>query len=161
MPDQSQQLEFVNRTLPSLFHQTPEEALTFLERDGNKFLRFYWEQAIKSPENIRPRSSFGLNYNLYRPAPQVGIALISLPAPEAPFEAYFTALCYRPSRVGFLGIVTDTTKVLTLELVPEEDQPPATRMVEINRKLERLALGPGPEPTQEAFYQAVLAELGD
>jgi hypothetical protein len=69
------------------------------------------------------------------------------------------ALIYRPNRRLFF--VSDMTKIISLEkTLPGDPTSPATRMVEISRRLERETLRTAPvEPRLEEFYQAVLKEL--
>jgi hypothetical protein len=153
----TQQLEFVSLVLPDLFHSLPDQFLFYLNRDGNKFLNFYWNEAAKKVEKSHQKAAFGLNYELHTPRPQVKVALIRLPAPLEAGEAHFVALCYRPTRVTpFLGI-GDQTKLLVLEHSTEA----ATLLVELTRRLQRVVIGPGPEPRIEDFYQAVLGQLTD
>lgn len=156
--ENSQARIFCARVLPSLFHATPNQCLGFLNRDGTKFLRFYWGEAGKGlPEALR-RDAFGLNYVIRQPAALTAVALISLPQPQAAGESYFSALIYRPNRR--LWFVSDTTMVINLEMTPADPARPATRLVEITRRLEREVLSKEPlQPRLEEFYQAVLMQL--
>jgi hypothetical protein len=159
LPEPSQQLEFVRRVLPELFHATPEQFLRYLERDGTKFLRFYWEQAGKKLSAGQLSPVFGLNYEIRRPAQREGVALIRLPEPRVSGEAYFAALVYRPARVTPFLRISDTTLVITLEQVLDEQGLVGTLLVETTRRLERLELDPGPEPRLEEFFQVILKRL--
>lgn len=150
---------FCARVLPSLFHHTPEHFLGLLQRDGTKFLRFYWDLAGKDlPAQLRS-DAFGLNYVLRAPSPLTVVALISLPEPQNEGDTHYMALIYRPNRRLFF--VSDTTKIISLEKVSRgEPSRPETRMIEISRRLERETLRTDPvEPRLEDFYQAVLREL--
>jgi hypothetical protein len=150
----SQQDVFVSRVLPSLFHSAPDEFIHFLSRDGNKFLRFYWEQAGKDERAGQPSSALGLNYDIREPFAKTTVALISLPK-TAGAKTCFVAAVYRPlRRTPFLGI-SDTTKVITLELARKDPADQETRLVEWSRRLEAELLGSGPAPQLEAFYEAV------
>jgi hypothetical protein len=155
----SQARIFCARVLPSLFHGTPEQFLGLLHRDGNKFLRFYWDLAGKDlPDQLRS-DAFGLNYVMRAPSQFTVIALISLPEPQNEGDTHYMALIYRPNRRLFF--VSDMTKIISLEkTLPGDPTSPATRMVEISRRLERETLRTAPvEPRLEEFYQAVLKEL--
>ncbi len=81
------QLEFVVHVLPSLFHNSPEQFLYYLSRDGNKFLNFYWEEAGRKIGIAQPVSSFELNYVICKPKAQTVVALITLPIPQTLSEA--------------------------------------------------------------------------
>jgi len=62
MPGKTHSMIFANEVLPSLFHSTPEAFLAYLQRDGNKFLQFYWHKAGEALPEDQRASSFGLNY---------------------------------------------------------------------------------------------------
>lgn len=150
----SQQEVFVSRVLPSLFHSTPDEFIHYLSRDGNKFLRFYWDQASKDEQTGASASALGLNYDIREPFPKTTVVLITLPR-QAGARSCFVAAVYRPlRRTPFLGI-SDSTKVVALELAEESGGEPETQLVEWSRRLEREALGRGPAPKLEEFYRAV------
>ncbi len=152
----TQQNIFVDEVLPALFHRTPEEFLRFIIRDGNKFLRFYWDQAGKDPKLTQQESSLGLNYDLRQPEAHTSVVLVLLPKPRVEGEAYFVALIYRPlRRTPILGI-SDTTKVLVLEMGAE---PGATRLREWTHKLVPELLPWSIEPKVEKFYRAVCTEI--
>ncbi len=155
----SQARIFCARVIPSLFHNTPEQFLSLLNRDGMKFLRFYWDLAGKDLPEDQRLGSFGLNYVMHAPAQFTVIALIILPEPQADGDTYFMALIFRPNRRLFF--VSDMTKIISLEkAAPGEPSSPPTRMVEISRRLQREVLRSDPvEPRQEDFYKAVLKEL--
>lgn len=151
----TQQEAFVSDALPSLFHTTPQDFLRYLEQDGNKFLRFYWDQAGSDPNVVKKESSFGLNHQVRQPFAHTTVVLISLPKPAQPPEAYFAALVYRPLRRSPVLIVSDTTSVMALEMVSGESDPPETRLREWTKKLQSEDLGPGPQPKLEEFYRTV------
>ena len=155
----TQQLEFVSQVLPSLFHTTPEQFILFLARDGNKFLKFYWEQAGKHLGDGLPQGSFGLNYDLRKPNSQTTVALITLPAPQVPGESYFAGLIFRPYHMRSFFKQGDPTQVFTLDAPDLNDPHCGTVVAEWTRRLGRREIGPGPQPYLEKFYQAVLGLL--
>lgn len=160
LPTYTQQIEFVRQVLPSLFHADPERFLQFLSRDGTKFLRFFWDQAGKKLRAEQLNPVFGLNYEIRMPRAREGVALIRLPEPRMAGEAYFVALAYRPDRVTPFLRISDTTLVMALERVADEDDlQSGTLLVEYTRRQERLELGAGPQPMLDNFYQAVLKRM--
>lgn len=158
-PDWSQSQVFSNRVLPSLFHGSPEEFIRLLYNDGTKFLQFYWKQAGEKLPASQARDSFGLNYDFREPWQGALVSLVRMPQPLQDGETHFVALIYRPGRR--LLFVSDTSKVVTLEqaAAPEGQEP--TRLVEWDRRIARVELGPGPPARQEDFYQAVTRLLED
>ncbi len=154
-PPKTHQRIFAEDVLPDLFHTTPEQFLALLNRDGTRFLYFYWETAGKSLPAEARAGPFGLNYvfpRLWRK--DAAAALILLPKPASEGEAYFSALVYRPYRR--LLLVSDTTAVFNLEMAPG-----GTRLVSWTHRGEREELQAGVEPAQEAFFQAVLDQVRD
>lgn len=157
----TQQEAFVSEALPALFHATPEDFLLFLERDGNKFLRFYWDQAGSAPNVVKKENSFGLNHQVRQPFAHTTVVLISLPKPSQAPEAYYAALVYRPLRRSPMLMVSDTTSVITLEAAEAGPEAAGTRLREWDKKLQCEDLGPGPQPKLEEFYRKVCEMVKD
>lgn len=155
---QSQSQIFCGYWLPTLFHNTPQHFLTLLNRDGNKFLRFYWDQSGKDLSPDLCRDPFGLNHIFREPVLNTLITIVALPEPQIDGETYYMGLIFRPNRRLFL--VSDMTMVLGLEKSPSPEQDAGTQLIEISRRMvrEKLRVEPIP-PHQEDFYEAVLAQL--
>jgi hypothetical protein len=64
--DKTQQMVFVSEVLPSLFHDTPEQFIRLLARDGAKLLRFYWDEASKRLGRRRSGSGGSVSHGLQR-----------------------------------------------------------------------------------------------
>jgi len=154
--DKTQNMIFVSEVLPSLFHDSPKQFLTFLSKDGTQFLRFYWQEVGKRMGIVGQALLFGLNYDIRTPDKKTVIALVTLPAPPRVGEAYFAAGIYRPLRVTPILRVSDMTKVVVLELDITVDDRPRTLLVEWTKRLVRDVISTGPDPVLEAFYAAVL-----
>ncbi len=150
---ETQQTVFVSEVIPSLFHTSPLDFLSYLSRDGNKFLRFYWEQAGADPKASAKTPALGLNYDIRQPYPQTTVALIKLPRPTISPGTYFIAAVHRPMRRGMF--TSDTTLVVSLDLVAMDGERPITLLREWDKQLASKTLGEGPQPALEDFYQAV------
>jgi hypothetical protein len=157
----SQQIVFFEDALPSVFYEVPGDFLFYLERDGNKFLRFYWDRAGKNFTESDRGDAFGLNYIIRKPQNDVTIALVLLPAPQAVGEAYFEAFIYRPRRVTPILRISDITSVFALTMATSENETLKTAIIERTRKEVTLGHGEGPAPVIESFYQAVLELIRD
>jgi hypothetical protein len=149
----------VEEVLPALFHDTPEAFLNLLNRDGTRFLYFYWAEAAKKLPQEQGADPFGLNYVIRKPGPRPDfiLVLLTLPEPANPGEAFFSALAYRPYRR--LLLVTDITAVFNLEMDEPEGETPQTCLVQWTRRDEREVVRRGVDAGIEGFYSAVLAEL--
>jgi hypothetical protein len=150
------QIEYATRVLPSLFHTTPKDFLYYLSRDGNQFLRFYWDQAGATQAESCRSSPFGLNYDIRKPDPNTTVVLVSLPKPKIISEAYYTALIYRPLRTALFWGVSDATMVVTLDLAEGSQREQTTILREWSSKLEGKLISDGPEPSLANFYQSIL-----
>lgn len=156
-PRKTHQMEFVSDALASLFHNSPGEYLTFLNRDGTKFLRFYWDKVGEKIEGARRVDSYGLNYEFRTPEKNTTVVLVTLPRPLVDGESFFAAQVYRPlRRTPFLGI-SDITRMFTLDR--DDESPSGTYLREWSRRFRLVEIGPGPAPELDAFYEAVMAYL--
>jgi len=151
----SQQMIFESEVLPSLFHSTPDKFFRYLERDGQKFLHFYWHAAGEKIDPSLHNRAFGLNYVIRRPTNRTTMALISLPEPCRELEAYFVALIHRPLRIMPFSFVSDTTKVVALDYAGEGPSGAQAVLVEWTRRMAREELCPAQPLNLEGFYQAV------
>ncbi len=150
---------FTDQILPQLFHGAPAQLWKYLERDGTKFLNFYWDNAGENlPSNLRERP-FGLNYVFREPFPRTYAAVITLPVPKCDGESYFTGLVYRPDRRILL--VSDMTRLFTLEKVTNEDGSATGRLVQWTTHLERVEFPDPVEPLLNPFLDAVLLHMDD
>jgi hypothetical protein len=152
---------FFQDVLPSVFHEAPGDFLFYLERDGNKFLRFYWDRTGQNFAESDRAEAFGLNYVIRTPQTDVTIALVIMPAPQVDGEAYYEMLIYRPRRVTPILRISDVTSVFALIKVSDDNDNLKTAIIERTRKGETLEHGEGPEPVVESFYQASLELIRD
>jgi hypothetical protein len=151
----TQQMIFESEVLPSLFHSTPDQFFRYLERDGTKFLNFYWHEAGEKLDAALHSQAFGLSYLVRKPTNRTTIALISLPEPCKELEAYFVALIYRPLRIIPFSFITDTTKVVALEYAGEGPDGAQAVLVEWTRRLGREKLSNERPLDLEGFYRAI------
>jgi len=150
---------FTNQVLPQLFHGAPGEFWKYLNRDGTKFLVFYWDNAREHlPVNLRA-SSYGLNFTVSEPLPRTTIALVHLPEPKVAGEVYYSALVYRPDRRILL--VTDMTRVFNLERTEGPDGTPGTLLVQWDTHLQRTEYPDTIAAHPDAVLAAVLEHLDD
>jgi hypothetical protein len=159
--ERSYQRVFYETALPSIFHATPEDFLFYLERDGNKFLKFYWEQVGKRHRISDRMDAYGLNYIIRKPKEKVTVALVLLPVPQVTDEAYFEAFVYRPRRLTPVLRISDITTVFAQTLASSAGDKVITKIIERTRKDQTIDHGLGPEPVVEEFYRAVLELIRD
>lgn len=150
---------FTNVVLPQLFHETPAQFMTLLNRDGTRFLEFYWNAAREQLPSALRANSFGLNFTFDEPDSHTQVALITLPKPVVDGESHFSALVFRPERRILL--VSDMTRVFNLEQTTDENGNPAALVVQITSRLVRVEILPLEEVNAGKFIDTVLAHLDD
>jgi len=150
---------FTDQVLPQVFHGAPAPFWQFLERDGTKFLNYYWDQAGEDKPGLRRENPFGLNFVLSEPLPRAFAVVVTLPEPKVDGEAYFAGLVYRPDRRILL--VTDFTRYFTLEKAVGGEGQPGTRLVQWTTHLERVEFPDEIPPYTGPFLDAVMLHLDD
>jgi hypothetical protein len=151
----SQHIVFSYEALPELFHNDSRGFLTYLRRDKLNFLRFWWNFVGKNVGEKNQVSSEGLDFTIRELENGVTLTIITLPTPTKPKEAYYLALVLPKAKAG-LFIKKDFTRIFTLERKANADG--TSRMVigEITPRLKHVEFTQGPDPSLEAFNQAVI-----
>ncbi len=152
----SQNQLFCFQAIPDLFHSAALQFIALLQRDGNKFLQFYWDEAGKRLRQESKVIPYGLNHEFIELPKGRIIILIKLPVPIQPGDVQHLALLYRPDRVMLLGFLPDITKVLLLEQTTDEGM---GKLVEITRKLDPVQVRENIPITKERFLEVVKEEM--
>lgn len=152
MPDPRRQpYIFAHLALPALFLRAPESMLTNLEENNVEFLRYLWRQiGLKEGEHDEHA---GMQITVAcQPLAEGRMAIIELPLPERPTEAYRLALCDVP----------DNPRYFTLELGEKLDGSPRTVLCEWDANGRHYNYGDGPEAEDTAaFITAVRSTLDE
>jgi hypothetical protein len=151
----AQHYVFAHRIIPQVFFGDPAGFMTLFARDGDRFLRFYWEKIGERVENASDRLDGSALHGEIRSLPSdTQIALITLPTPEHVTEAYFIAAVTHPGLDGRIA-----ARYYTLEFgMSVFDNEPYTVLGgwvaggHIN-------MGDGPDPDLEAFYDTIKSKL--
>lgn len=159
--ERTQPIVFSEDALPSIFHQTPGQFIYFLERDGNKFLHFYWEQVGKKFAKTDRVDPYGLNHMIRRPQKDVVVAMVIMPLPRIIGEAYHEAFIFRPRRITTIIHITDITTVFILLRDSMDLDSPRTRIIERTKKGLSIDRGSGPSPSIEEFYRGAIDVIKD
>jgi len=147
---------FCFQALPDLYHSAADQFVALLQRDGNKFLQFYWDEAGKRLHQEAKVIPYGLNYEFIELPKSRLIIHIKLPVPIQPGDAHYLALLYRPDRVMLFGFLPDITKVLILIQSADEG---FGHLVEITRKLEPVLIRNDIPISKEKFLEVVKEEM--
>jgi hypothetical protein len=109
----SLQYNFGLEAIPVLFHSQTTHFLKFLEKDGLKFLNFWWNHVgDRLPEEKRV-SSNGMSFEIEDLDEKTRLIIISLPTPKEDKDPYFVGLVARPER-RLLWVRLPTTQAFAL-----------------------------------------------
>jgi hypothetical protein len=152
-----QKAKFALEALPDLFHQAPADFIKYLERDGNSFLLYYWNEVGKRLKLNPKVIPFGMDFAIHKLNAMTTIALVTLPRPDGVKGIYYEAFIHRPNQV--MMFTHDTTRVAALIQPVEDVENTPSILVDISHKLELEVVRTGVELRREAFHQAVISLL--
>lgn len=146
----SQRYNFAFETVPILFHSQTSEFLKYLDKDGLKFLQFWWDHVGERLPEAKLAPFEGFQVEITEPEPGTKVIFITMSPPLEDDEPYFLGLISRPEK-RFAWVRLPTTRVLTL--VRKADGPQfgdlTPRAIFVAQEVEV-------EPTLEAFKKAVM-----
>jgi hypothetical protein len=145
----SQHYVFAYKAIPILFHNQSKDFLTYLDRDGVEFLKFYWNYVATETDEEGKSSPEGLAYEIREVEGGRKMVLVTMPRPHKPPEAYFLALITPPPKRSFLPW-QNHARVIGLEYHSE-----GTHLCDLTPRAIRVDQGTGPRPVLEDFYRAV------
>jgi len=142
----SQAINFAFEVVPMMFHSQTTDFITYLDRDGLKFLEFWWNY-IGEQLNEDQRCSFeGMDYRLVDVENKQTMIIISLPSPHDDGEAYFLVLLAKPEK-RFAWVRLPNTRVLVLIRKDAPESPEGTELGEITPRGNYVRIRKGPAPT--------------
>lgn len=130
--------------------------MPYLEKEEIKFLQTSWDKLGSKLERKNILPSNGLKYEVNHLDNGVAVAIITLPEPQAITEAFFTAAVYRAPTTDQELI----TRYFTLEYgYNSSDNNFRTVLCEWTPDKVHKNFGTGPEPTPNAFLNAIRQQL--
>lgn len=161
----SQHYTFVHRALPSVFFRDPSWCFAVLNGpDAQRFVADLWGRVGERTEPAGQRQAEGLAVTTFLEGPEAApimFALVTLPSPQAPAEAFHAALV-----AGFADPTAPAIDALswsryfTLEHgIDLRTDDPCTFLCEWTREGLHRNLGGGPPAEAGAFVGALLAML--
>jgi len=156
LKDKSQHYNFCHEALPTMFHSQTKGFMQYLERDGLKFLRFWWDHVGERLDNSKVSSFAGMNFEIHDiPEHKSKIVLVRLPTPTENGEFYLMAFVRKPEK-RYPMFKLPYTQVLALERVPTEMSASGTMLVEITPRGRKVRIKEGPDPSSKTFHQLVI-----
>lgn len=154
----SHQWNFVFDAMPALFHSQTNSFVKYVDKDGVKFLKFYWDHiGDRLPENKRV-SAAGLATEKEDLDDKNLLITITLPSPKENGDVYFIGLIPKPERrFAFVRFYTSTMFVLIRK--DDVDQPNRTSFGEVTPKGNYIERGIGLKPTKQDFKRIIKNRL--
>lgn len=151
--NKSQQYNFAYEALPTLYHSQTNEFVRYIEKDGSKFLKFWWDHVGEQYDDAHKQPSEGLRARLIDLGKKNKLILVTLPTPKVEYDPCLICLIGSPERRFFL-VRLPTTRVFVLELGKNKDTS-NTSFYEVTPRLRKLPMGKGPEATAEEFIKTI------
>jgi hypothetical protein len=153
----SQHYNFCYDVIPALFHAQTKDFMTFIERDGLKFLEFWWKHiGTQLPtEMLVPFASTTFEIVDLDIKPPTRVVYITLPPPHAEGEIYFLALISKPER-RFAWVRLPSTRILALAKQSKDKYASGTEIGDLTPRAIFVSLGEGPVSSFGEFKRKVL-----
>jgi hypothetical protein len=154
----SQQNNFGLDAMPILFHSTPTKFVELLEKDGLKFLTFWWNHVgDRLPEGKRV-SPAGMSYEIEVLDKKTKLVIISLPTPKENQDPYFLGFVAKPER-RLLWVKLPTSLGFTLIRDDEVKEQNRTSFGYLTPNGHFRPIGVGLKPTKLDFKRQVKSRL--
>jgi len=154
----SQHFAFTHEAMPILFHKETSGVFKYLERDGAKFLRFWWDNVGTRLDADRHRSPEGLSLQIKELEKGIKVAFVDLPQPREVGEVYFLAMVRLPDSPNpfVRKFQFRNTQVYALQYEGGgSDGQPATGIYELTPRARNIRLKDGCEPNNAEFLKEV------
>jgi hypothetical protein len=154
----SQHFNYTFESLPTIFHSQTKNFFNYLEKDGLKFLEFWWDHmgVRLGQEDSDPFENVFFEIKEI-PEKKSRMAMITLPKPKNFFECYFIAFLEEPQKRWPVRL--PNTRVFVLEYVPTNISTTGTSFGEITRSARYVRYDDGPVPEVENFYQEIMSKV--
>jgi len=120
--NKSLQFNFGMEAIPVLFHSQTNQFMKYLEKDGIKFLNFWWNHVGDQLEEVKRVGSAGMTYEVDTIDKKTKLVIITLPTPKEDRDPQFIGLIARPER-RVLWVRLPTTEAYALIRDDGVDQP--------------------------------------
>jgi len=158
LKNRSQHYNFGHEALPTIFHTQTANFFEYLERDGLKFLKFWWNHVGERLEDSRLSAFEGMSFEVREvPEKKSKIVLVRFPHPTDFDEFHYAALVKLPEkRSPFVFVKFPSTRVLVLSHQPLSRSDTGTLIHEITPRGRYLLARDGTPVAKDAFYKAVV-----
>ena len=150
----SQHYNFCYDVIPALFHSQTDEFMKYIDRDGMKFLEFWWKHVASQlpAEMLVPFA--GTKITVEERSPKTRIVFITLPPPRHEGEMHFLALIRNPEkRFAFLRL--PSTRILGLVKRSKDEFEHGTELGDLTPRAIFVSQGNGPPASFEEFKRKI------
>lgn len=155
----SQHFLFAFEAIPILFHSQTTSFINYIQKDGTKFLRFWWDHVGDKLEEANHSPFEGMNFELQELGKNTHLVIITLPKPRRNEEAHYLALLAKPEK-RFAWVRLPNTRVFALRRTDGIHEQHATTLGELTPRALFRPLATGIEPSKQAFKKAVDKLIG-
>jgi hypothetical protein len=154
----SHQWNFVFDVMPALFHSQTDGFVKYIDKDGDKFLKFWWDHIGDRLPAEKRTTGAGLTFEKDDIDAKTQLITITLPSPKEDGDVYFIGLIPRPER-RFAVVRFYTSTMFVLLRKDSVDQPNRTSFGEVTPKGNYHERGIGLKPTKQDFKRIIKNRL--
>jgi hypothetical protein len=159
MADQkNQHYLFAYKALPTIFYTQNSDFLFYLERDGKKFLKFWWDHEAEKLDESLHRDFVGLSYEIHDYKKRK-LVLVVLPQPKAEPEVYFLALLSKPVKPSILPWKNLARVIALQRSLLSSDGTEKAVLVDITPRGRQVDIRATCKPDLKDFYKKVVEIL--
>ena len=107
------QYNFGMEAIPILFHSQTSQFMKYLDKDGIKFLQFWWNHVGDSMPEQKRVTPAGMTFEIESIDKKTKLIIINLPSPKEDRDPYFLGLIARPEK-RLLWVRWPTTEAYAL-----------------------------------------------
>jgi hypothetical protein len=156
--NKSHAFNFAFEALPILFHSQTNDFIKHLEKDGIKFLRFWWDHVGDKMGEANRAPWRGLDFTIEKVDEKTKLVWIKMPTPVGDEEAYFTALMAKPE-FRFVWVRWPNSLAFALRRWDAVKEPPRTMFGFLTQRALFRPLIEGISPDEESFKRAVYTKI--
>jgi hypothetical protein len=150
----SQHYNFCYDVIPALFHSQTNDFMMYIDRDGVKFLEFWWNHVGSQLPAEQLVSFANTKMEIEERSPSQRIIFITLPPPLHEQEMYFLALVRNPER-HFAWVRLPSTRILGLVKRSKDTFESGTELGDLTPRAIFVSQGVGPVPSLGEFKKLV------
>lgn len=158
--NKSLQFNFGMEAMPVLFHSQTTQFLKYLDKDGVKFLQFWWNHVGDQLAEEKRVSPAGLAFEVEPIDKKTKMVIITLPTPKEDRDPYFLGFIARPER-RLLWVRLPTTEGYALIRDDGVDQTHKTSLGYLTPHGIFRPRGVGLNPTKADFKRVIKSKVTD